>query len=93
MRRSRRILILNKARREGTLMTHLTMKDGTRIFVRDWGQGQPIIFLHGWPLTADMWDNQMFTFGGVLAGPARSGRITPMSNRRMIWRRLSSSLN
>jgi non-heme chloroperoxidase len=65
MRRSRRILILNKARREGTLMTHLTMKDGTRIFVRDWGQGQPIIFLHGWPLTADMWDNQMFTFGGL----------------------------
>jgi non-heme chloroperoxidase len=44
-------------------MAILAMQDGTKIFYRDWGQGQPIIFLHGWPLTADMWDNQMFVFG------------------------------
>jgi len=44
-------------------MPKLTVKDGTEIFYKDWGSGQPIIFAHGWPLTADMWDNQMMFFG------------------------------
>jgi len=37
----------------------ITTKDGTRIYYKDWGQGQPIVFSHGWPLTADAWDAQM----------------------------------
>ena len=40
--------------------THtVTVKDGTRIFFKDWGTGRPIVFSHGWPLTADAWDSQM----------------------------------
>jgi non-heme chloroperoxidase len=44
-------------------MSILTTKDGTRIFYKDWGRGQPILFSHGWPLSADAWDNQMLFFG------------------------------
>jgi non-heme chloroperoxidase len=40
----------------------ITVKDGTTIFYKDWGQGQPIVFHHGWPLSADDWDAQMMFF-------------------------------
>src|SRR5439155_9134663 len=40
----------------------VTTKDGTQIFYKDWGSGQPIVFHHGWPLSADDWDNQMLFF-------------------------------
>src|SRR5438094_4179989 len=40
-----------------------TTKDGTSIFYKDWGTGQPITFSHGWPLTADAWDAQMLFLG------------------------------
>jgi len=45
-------------------MTMMTMQDGTRIFYRDWGpkEAQTIMFHHGWPLSADDWDNQMLFF-------------------------------
>jgi non-heme chloroperoxidase len=43
-------------------MSTITTKDGTEIFYKDWGTGQPIVFSHGWPLTGDDWDNQMFFF-------------------------------
>lgn len=45
-------------------MATITTKDGTRIFYKDWGpkDGQPIVFSHGWPLTADVWDAQMVFF-------------------------------
>jgi non-heme chloroperoxidase len=42
----------------GTIAT----SDGTEIYYKDWGQGQPIVFSHGWPLSADDWDNQMLFF-------------------------------
>jgi len=45
-----------------TLMSTITVKDGTQIFYKDWGQGQPIVFHHGWPLSADDWDSQMLFF-------------------------------
>ena len=44
-------------------MATITTKDGTQIYYKDWGAGQPIVFSHGWPLTADDWDGQMLFFG------------------------------
>jgi non-heme chloroperoxidase len=44
-------------------MDTITVKDGTKIYYKDWGTGQPIVFSHGWPLTADAWDAQMLFFG------------------------------
>jgi non-heme chloroperoxidase len=43
-------------------MTRFTTPDGTEIFYKDWGTGQPIVFHHGWPLSADDWDAQMLFF-------------------------------
>src|SRR6202041_3620942 len=45
-------------------MSSITVKDGTEIFYKDWGTGQPIVFHHGWPLSADDWDTQMMFFLG-----------------------------
>ena len=43
-------------------MPTITTKDGVEIFYKDWGSGQPIVFSHGWPLSADDWDAQMLFF-------------------------------
>jgi non-heme chloroperoxidase len=43
-------------------MSTITTKDGTEIFYKDWGSGQPIVFHHGWPLSGDDWDTQMLYF-------------------------------
>jgi non-heme chloroperoxidase len=44
-------------------MNTVTTKDGTQIVYKDWGKGQPMVFSHGWPLSADEWDSQMLFFG------------------------------
>src|SRR6202163_4750696 len=43
-------------------MSTITTKDGMQIYYKDWGEGQPIVFSHGWPLSADDWDAQMMFF-------------------------------
>jgi non-heme chloroperoxidase len=43
-------------------MSTIKVKDGTEIYYKDWGSGQPIVFSHGWPLSADDWDTQMMFF-------------------------------
>src|SRR4051794_36507363 len=66
-------------------MATITTKDGTQIFYKDWGAGQPIVFSHGWPLSADDWDAQMMFFANhgfrVIAHDRRGhGRSSQVSD-------------
>jgi non-heme chloroperoxidase len=45
-------------------MPYITLRDGTEMYYKDWGTGQPIVFSHGWPLDADAWEDQMFFLAG-----------------------------
>ena len=67
-------------------MPYFTARDGAEIYYKDWGKGDVIVFSHGWPLGADVWDAQMFFFGQqgyrVIAHDRRShGRSTQTWDR------------
>jgi alpha-beta hydrolase superfamily lysophospholipase len=69
---------------ENTMNT-VTTSDGVEIYYKDWGKGQPIVFSHGWPLSADDWDAQMLFFLGkgyrVIAHDRRGhGRSTQVGD-------------
>ena len=80
-------------------MGTITTTDGTEIFYKDWGSGQPIVFSHGWPLSADDWDTQMLFFlqprlpgrrrttGGGTAAPPRPATVTTWTTTPMTWPR------
>jgi len=72
---------LRKKRKGIDSVNKITTEDGTEIFYKDWGRGQPVLFSHGWPLNADAWDSQMLFLGmqgyRVIAHDRRShGRST-----------------
>ena len=58
-------------------MNMITATDGTKIYFKDWGTGQPVVFSHGWPLTADAWDSQMlFLARKAIASSLMTGAAT-----------------
>jgi hypothetical protein len=71
------------------LMTMITTGDGIDIFYKDWGSGQPIVFSHGWPLSADDWDTQMLFFLAhdyrVTAADRRGHGRSSQPARVMTW--------
>src|SRR5258705_304918 len=78
-------------------MATIKTRDGTEIYYKDWGTGQPVVFSHGWPLSADDWDGQMLFFLGhgyrVIAhdrrGHGRSNRTGAKASEAIIqnwWR-------
>ena len=67
-------------------MSTIKTNDGTEIYYKDWGEGQPIVFSHGWPLSADDWDTQMLFFLGkgfrVIAHDRRGHGRSTQTRRR-----------
>ena len=65
-------------------MPTVTTGDGVDIYYKDWGSGQPVVFSHGWPLTADAWDgsaNFVAAHGFRAVAHDREGDLQPESGR------------
>src|SRR5438477_5722853 len=60
-------------------MPMITTTDGTQIYYKDWGSGQPVVFSHGWPLSADAWEDQAFD----------QLRASVVADRSQFWKDLS----
>ncbi|RKE17809.1 alpha/beta fold hydrolase [Streptomyces sp. TLI_171] len=64
-------------------MPHCTTRDGVEIFYKDWGSGRPVVFIHGWPLNGDAWQDQLKAvadagFRGIAHDRRGHGRSTPV---------------
>lgn len=78
-------------------MPSIMTRSGTEIYVKDWGVGRPLVMIHGWPLTADSWDDVaiplanagfriMPTTGVASVDPVSRGTDTTTTLSRTIWR-------
>ena len=61
-------------------MPRLKIQDGTQLYFEDWGQGRPVVLIHGWPLSGAMWEHQALALGEALIAICRS-----------VWRRSSET--
>ena len=69
-------------------MSFVKTRDGVEIYYKDWGKGQPIVFSHGWPLSADDWDTQMLFFlkhGYRVIAHDRQARRSTLSLQISCW--------
>jgi hypothetical protein len=75
--------------RRSSKMGTITTTDGVEIFYKDWGSGQPTVFSHGWPLSADDWDTMATgsspPTGEGTAAPPRSATVTTWTTTPTIW--------
>jgi pimeloyl-ACP methyl ester carboxylesterase len=62
-------------------MSAFTTADGTEIFYKDWGSGQPVVFSHGWPLNADAWDGQLRLVAEKCSSPPSTAALIRIDRR------------